>query len=231
MDTAKTSATQFAYETIKEWILAGILPPGEKIDQDDAAQKLGLSRMPVRSALEKLAADGLTIVTPHRGAKVSPLSDVVLNNLFDTRAQIESMSIMLTTAHASNSDIDKLYNMLQYQYDLGDNSIKSILEQNRNFHRYITYLSGNEVLLRVFDNLWEQCERYRRIYFRVPRSNDRVAAEHRKIVDLIAGRTPQAAADFMIEHTRTSQRALLEAMGKHILPLRFKMIYLQPNGD
>ena len=53
MNDSKLSSSQIAYESIKEWILSGFLPPGEKIDQDEVANKLNCSRMPVRSALDR----------------------------------------------------------------------------------------------------------------------------------------------------------------------------------
>ncbi|MGI6404388.1 MAG: GntR family transcriptional regulator [Oscillospiraceae bacterium] len=229
MTESKPSAAQFAYESLKDWILSGFLVPGEKIDQDEAARKLNLSRMPIRSGLDRLASEGLVVKTPHRGVMVSPLSDASLNQLFDVRAQMESMAVMITTASAPDSAIDKLYNMLNYQQDVGGTSTSTILEQNRNFHRFIVQLSENDVLLKLFDIVWEQCERYRRIYYQVPNSNDRILKEHRKIVDLIAHRKVQSAADYMVEHTRASQKQLLESMGKQISPLQHRLISLMEN--
>lgn len=228
MDSSKTSAAQFAYESLKSWILSGSLAPGEKIDQDEAARKLSLSRMPIRSGLDRLAAEGLVLKIPRRGVIVSPLSPDSLNQLFDVRAQIEAMAIMLTTTSASEASIQNLYRMLQYQEDSTDHSLFSILERNRSFHRYIVQLSGNEVLLRVFDNLWEQSERYRRMYFQTPNSNSRIQAEHRQIVELIAARRVQEAADFIILHTRTSQRMILLSMERQLPPQQFRLISLSP---
>jgi len=224
--STKPSAAQFAYESLKDWILSGFLVPGEKIDQDEAASKLNLSRMPIRSGLDRLATEGLVIKTPHRGAIVSPLSDISLNHLFDVRAQMESMAITITAASAPDVSVEKMYNMLNSQQDVGANSMSNILEQNRIFHRFIVQLSENEVLLRLFDTIWEQCERYRRIYYQVPNSNDRILREHRQIADLIAQRSVQKAADFIVQHTRNSQQSLLEFMGKQIAPLQHRLIYL-----
>lgn len=229
MNSVKPSAAQFAYETIKDWVLSGFLRPGEKVDQDALAEKLGLSRMPIRSALDRLSSEGLVVKTPHRGVTVSALSDVALNDLFDVRAQIESMAIMLTTAHASDESIQKLYNMLTYHQDSSGKSLSAILNENRAFHRYIVQLSENETLLRTFDSLWEQSERYRRIYFQIPDSNTRVIQEHYQIADLIAKREVQQAADFLVEHTRNSQRKLLEMMHKEISPKQFRVVYLPPS--
>lgn len=182
--------------------------------------------MPIRSGLDRLAAEGLVLKIPRRGVIVSPLSADSLNQLFDVRAQIEAMAIMLTTTTISNASIENLYRMLQYQEEITDQSLFSILERNRIFHRYIVQLSGNEVLLRVFDNLWEQSERYRRMYFQTPNSNSRIQAEHHQIVELIAAHKVQEAADFIIKHTRTSQYLILQSMERQLPPQPFRLISL-----
>lgn len=223
----RPSAAQIAYEAIKEWILSGYLAPGEKIDQDAIAQKLNFSRMPIRTALDRLAADDLVIVTPHRGAIVSSVNETALNNLFDIRAQIESMTVILATMKATADDFEKLRHMVSFQEDASEMPLSSVLEQNRSFHRYIAKIPGNEVLLGLFDNLWDQSERYRRIYFKAPHSNDRVVSEHAKIVELMAKRAAQDAADYVVEHTRNSQRILLEVLGSKIEPQRFQVVCVQ----
>ena len=226
MNKPKPSSSQFAYEALKEWILSGFLVPGEKIDQDEAARKLNVSRMPIRSGLDRLSSEGLVVKIPHRGVIVSPLSDVTLNQVFNARAQIEAMLIMDTVRSITDASVDKLYQMLLYQQDMAEYSISSVLENNRAFHRFIAQLSGNEVLLRLFDTLWDQCERYRRIYYQKPESNTRILTEHRAIVDLIARRDAQKAADFIVEHTRKSQKILLELMGKPLPPAQYRLLCL-----
>ena len=230
MAAQSANATQHVYETMKEWILSGFLLPGSKIDQDECAGRIGVSRMPIRAALNRLMTEGLVVVTPHRGAIVSPLDPDKLNDLFDTRAQLESAAIILTTTRASTSEILRIRKILEYQEAYNDGSISTILEQNRIFHRAIVQCSGNEVMLNLFDNLWDQCERYRRIYFKVPHSNERVLREHHTIIDLIAERKPQEAADYMTQHTRTSHQALLHTMGQELSPLLYKVVYLGQDG-
>ena len=85
MNDKKNSSAQIAYENIKDWIVSGFLVPGEKIDQDDLAAKLNYSRMPIRSALDRLSSEGLVVKIPHRGVLVSKLSDTELNQVFELR--------------------------------------------------------------------------------------------------------------------------------------------------
>ena len=101
MNDKKNSSAQIAYENIKDWIVSGFLVPGEKINQDDLASKLNYSRMPIRSALDRLSSEGLVVKIPHRGVLVSKLSDTELNQVFELRAHIESMIVIQAALHAS----------------------------------------------------------------------------------------------------------------------------------
>lgn len=229
MNDSKLSSSQIAYESIKEWILSGFLPPGEKIDQDEVASKLNFSRMPVRSALDRLSSEGLVMKIPHRGVVTSKLSDTELNQIFELRAHVESMIGIQAARYASESSIRRLYNILQYHQDSPDASMAAILEQNRAFHRMISLSTESDVLLKVFDIVWEQAERYRRIYYYSNRSNARVIKEHRQIADLIAAHRPQEVSDLIIQHTANSQKAILELMNKPFSFTPFRTLYVEEN--
>lgn len=224
----RASSAQYAYESMKDWVLSGFLKPGERIDQDEAAEKLSVSRMPVRSALDRLNAEGLVVKTPYRGVVVSPLDDKVFNDLFDARCQIEAMSIITLVPIITNDEIDMLYNMLQIHADGLERNLTAMLDENRMFHRRLIKLANNDVLLQLFDTVWEQSERYRRIYYRTPHSNVRIIKEHHEIVDTIALRKPQAAADMIVDHARKSQQHILEVIGKEMPDPKYKVFYQEP---
>lgn len=226
MAKPNTSAVQFAYDALKEWILTGKLTAGKKIDQSKATKELNLSLMPIRSALDRLAAEGLVVKTPHRGCVVSPLSAENLNQIYDARAQVEAMAVALAAANASKEDIDQLRNALQPGSVRNQELLESTMTQNRNFHRSVIELSKNDVLIRMFNSLWEQSERYRRLYYQNTRSHERILLEHQHLLELISKQRAQEAADFMVTHTRESQRILLESMGYQLPPLQFKLIFL-----
>ncbi len=220
------SSVDYAYETIKGWILSGYLTPGSKLDQDGAAEKMQISRTPIRHALERLDAEGLVINTPHRGAVVTPISEEDLNNVYDIRAQLEAMALIQAMPHITETSIVNLRAVLATQKAVGDPNINIVMEQNRSFHRSIVVLCDNHALISIIDGIWEQCERYRRIYYQVPGSNERIIREHSQLVELIAAGKTQDASDFLIEHTRQSQRRLLAYFSKDIAPLMFKPLIL-----
>lgn len=216
------SSVDYAYETLKGWILSGFLIPGTKIDQEEAARKIGLSGMPLRHALERLNAEGLVIKTPNRGVIVPPVSYTDLNNVFDLRAQLEAMALIQTMNNITDTFVSNLNAMLNIHEFITAPSVSTIMEQNRAFHHSIVQHCGNQTLITMLENIWDQCERYRRIYFQAPSSNDRIMAEHRELVHLIGQRKTQEASDFLIKHTRQSQQWLLKSFSKDIEPLLYK---------
>lgn len=215
------SSVDYAYEIVKGWILSGFLVPGTKIDQDEAAKKIGLSGMPLRHALERLNAEGLVIKTPNRGVIVTPVSSVDLNNVFNLRAQLEAMALIQTMSILTDTFVSNLNAMLNIHQFVTNPSVSTVMEQNRAFHHSIVQQCGNQTLITMLENIWDQCERYRRIYFQVPSSNDRIMAEHRELVNLIGQRKTQEASDFLIKHTRQSQEWLLKSFSKEIDPLLY----------
>jgi len=226
----KYTATENAYKTIKDWIIKGYLLPGEKVDQDEIAHKLSLSRMPIRRALDRLSSDNLVIVTPHKGAIVSKLSVSEVYDIYDTRAQIEAMAIIRCILRVTNEDIKKLREMVRVQneiYSITNDSIELSLNANRAFHRYIVMLAKSGCMLDIFDRLWDQSDRYRWIYHKQLRSSRSTKSpDHAEIVELIANGKAQEAADFMIRHTLKTQKALLTYLNAPIAPLEYKPYYL-----
>lgn len=224
MASREKSSVQYAYDKIKEWILAGFMEPGKKIDQDEIANRLGLSREPIRSALSRLNADGLAVVVPNHGAVVAPMDDELMNHLFDARAKIEAMTVICATKSAKTEDINRLLKLADYQSNIPDHSLYYLLEEDKAFHRFIAELSGNEVFLNIFDKLWAQSERYVRKYLQYFSAGNNGNTEHRRIAMLMAEGKSQEAADCVSEHTRATQCAIITIMEKPLLPAYCRIV-------
>lgn len=217
------TASQYAYNRVKKWILSGQLGAGERVDQDEIARRMGLSRMPVRSALDRLSSEGLVVSHPHRGITVAPLSAEHLNALYLIRCQLEGLAAFLAVGHATDGDVETLMRMLDDAAILSKDTDVAMAE-NWKFHRYIYEMSGNEVLLRQIENLWEQTERYRRIYIEQPGMREGTVREHRQLVELIAARDAQRCADFQVRHDRSTQRVVLESMDEPLPEEKVKLV-------
>jgi len=87
---------EMVYAVLREAILSGALPNGQKLRQETLAAMIGVSRIPVRSALMQLEADGLVVFTPRRGARVRSLSKEMVDQIFDARVLLETHALRLS---------------------------------------------------------------------------------------------------------------------------------------
>ncbi|MCQ6562961.1 GntR family transcriptional regulator [Paenibacillus mendelii] len=209
------TASEHVFTILKQWILSGELTPGEKIDQDAVANRLGLSKMPVRSALEKLAAHDLVDMHSHRGVIVRKLSEEHLNDIYIVRCELEELAVKLATRRLAPQDIKILEGMIKEQemlYLLHSSENERILEANREFHMYIYKLADNPVLLTVIERLWIQSERYRRILLDQPGMIEGSTQDHRHLVELMSKQLEEEAGRFIMEHNRKTQQVVLNIL-------------------
>lgn len=212
---AIVTASEHVYVVLKQWVLSGELAPGEKIDQDAVAARLGVSKMPVRSALEKLAAQDLVVLHSHRGATVKGLSEEHLDDIYLVRCQLEGLAVRLATEQLGQDNLNVLRDMLHQQDALAHHpnaDTELILSANREFHMYIYGLARRPVLLGIIERLWEQSERYRRILLVQPGMVDGSLNEHRHLVELMSRGKAEEASRYLEEHNRKTQKVVLNVM-------------------
>ncbi|MDT3427656.1 DNA-binding GntR family transcriptional regulator [Paenibacillus forsythiae] len=209
------TASEHVYSVLKQWVLSGELAPGERVDQDAVAARLGVSKMPVRSALDKLAAQDLVLLHSHRGVTVAPLSAEHLEDIYLVRCNLEGLAVQLATERLTPDDASVLGEMIQKQEELANHrslDTEAILAANREFHMFIYSLAQRPVLLSIIERLWEQSERYRRILLIQPGMVDGSLNEHRRLVELMTLRQAEEASHYLIEHNRKTQQVVLSVM-------------------
>jgi DNA-binding GntR family transcriptional regulator len=205
------TATEHAFTMLKQWINDGVLAPGSTIDQVQLSQTLGMSRVPVRLALERLASEGLVALAPHRSAVVMPISLQEMRDLYAVRHHLEGLATELAARWRSDEDLVELEHILEMterQVAAGD--LEGFLTSNRAFHMRVYTAAHNAVLLRVIESLWDLSERYRRAYLRLPARARESTDEHRQIYELLSARNIREARAFMQEHNDKTMRVLVE---------------------
>jgi len=207
------TASEHAFGVLKQWILDGVLPPGSTIDQAELSARLGMSRMPIRTALERLDSEGLVLLTPHRGAIVAPTSVREMRDLYFVRHHLEGIATELAAENLSAedlSDIARILDRIEQQVRAGD--LEAFLASNRAFHMVVYARSNNAVLRRVIEGLWDLSERYRRAYLQLPERAGESTAEHRQIYELLCARNARAAGAFMRKHNDKTMRVLMKRL-------------------
>lgn len=201
---------------LRRAILTGEIGPGEWIRQEELAERLGSSRLPVREALRMLEAEGLTEHERHRGARVPSLSMHEVDVIYRMREQLEQLAIAesipnLTAAHVLQLErIQERIEALDFEERA---HVATFLELDRDFHLHsytgcpIEQLTGSVV------RLWNSTAHYRRAFVQLsgPGRQWVINAEHRLLLDAVARRDVVDAERFVAGHIRRTRIEL----GRH----------------
>jgi DNA-binding GntR family transcriptional regulator len=203
------------YLDLRRRIMVGELLPGTQMSPPELAGRYGVSRTPVRDALNTLAQEGLVEVVPRRGYFVSRITVRDVEEIFELRLILETASAELATARISSEGIDHLA-QLSSRYVAGDiESYKAYLGENRQFHLAVAEAAGNRLLLEALQRVFDQMQRFLILRLDLSDDADNMLAEHYLLLDAFrkrdAGRGRQAMR-IAIEHARD---AVLESIFRH----------------
>ena len=159
----KLSAVDLALHEIRRLILRGTLPPGKPFVTQTVADQLGISHVPVREALHRLAAQGLVSLSPSRSAVVTPLRQEDLRSIYRMRLWIEPRLAALSAPHRTAVDLARLEDELSATFR------RPLTEDNwhnhAEFHRQFVQPAAKTWELRILDVLWDASERFTRLAF------------------------------------------------------------------
>ena len=188
---------EVVFNTLRQAILKGELKPGERLMEIALAEKLGVSRTPIREAMRKLELEGLVVMIPRRGAQVANITEKDLNDVLEVRITLENMAIEKACANMTDADIRKL---------------EQAAEADVNFHEVIYEAADNKRLMQVLNNLREQIYRYRVEYLKEDESRNRLVKEHEKITRAIKERDVKAAQELSFEHLENQRMGIIQAI-------------------
>jgi DNA-binding GntR family transcriptional regulator len=190
---------------LRERILRDELRPGDRIRQEDIAERLGASRLPVREALRMLEAEGLTEHEPNKGARVPRLTMHELDVTYRMRERLEPLALSESLPLLNADDHARLEDVQQQIEDSTD--LDRFLELDREFH--LGTYSGCHIdpLNSIVIRLWNSTQHYRRAYVALG-GQDRmwvVNSEHRLLLDAVVRRDSTDAERFLEGHIRRTR--------------------------
>ncbi len=192
-----------AYKKVKNMILTKKLRPGQKIVQDKLAADLGISRTPLRTALQMLEAESLVESLPRRGMIVKEFSDSEIIEIYDCRMALEGTAIRLFTENCTKTDINNLKKLFQ-PFDQNTKELDSSLYQiaDMEFHNTIIEKCGNSFLARLFKkgNLLEFID-----LIGLKRPATETLSEHLNIIAAVEKKDTDVAEQLIKEHLKKSK--------------------------
>ena len=189
------------FNTLRQAILRGELKPGERLMEIQLANKLGVSRTPIREALRKLELEGLVNMVPRKGAEVADITEKSLRDVLEVRKALEELSVQLACEKITEEEIEELKRVAErFKDTLDDQDVTKIAEADVAFHDVIYTATDNQKLILLLNNLREQMYRYRLEYLKDTQSHDRLVEEHQKIVNAIIEKNKEEAVRLIQEH-------------------------------
>lgn len=206
---------EVVFNTLREAILTGELEPGEHLMEVKLANKLGVSRTPIREAIRKLELEGLVVMTPRRSAQVAKITREDLTDVLEVRRVLESLSIELCCRNRTTEDIIALKeNLNKFKSCIEKNELTEIAVTDVQFHEVIYKSTGNKRLNQILYNLREQMYRYRLEYIKDRHTRDTLIVEHQEIIDAIEKQDVERAKKAILLHIDNQETTILENMEK-----------------
>ena len=186
---------------LRDMIIEGQLPAGNRIHEGELCQHLGISRTPLREALKVLAMEGLVDLTPGRGATVRRLTAKDIQDMLSVLSALERLAGTLTCQQATDEDIQeirRLHDEMLSFYAAGDSL--PYFKRNQQIHTRLIELSGNESLAFVHDLLQTRLKRIRYIGDRKPDTWSAAVADHEEIIAALEARDGEKLSAVLVEH-------------------------------
>lgn len=207
-DVLAANATDHVLDAVRTAILTGDLAAGETLRQEELAERLGVSRMPVREAIKRLHAEGLVEVLPSRRVRVAALSRDEIEDIYDMRAALEPLAVRLAVPRLTRAQLRDASHALEAAADEEDAETFGV--RNAAFHLSLMGACGRPRLLAEIASLLDLSDRYQRAALRADEHNARVRAEHAALLDAARAGDAETAARLTEEHVRGAGARLLE---------------------
>jgi DNA-binding GntR family transcriptional regulator len=201
--------TELAYSSIKQNLLDGTLKERTRLTEESLATQLGISKSPVREALNRLEAEGLICIEARRGAHVRQFSAKEIRDLYDLRVALEVYSIeAVTITPTFLSELGESINRTKKHLQIGDKL--GHIEEDLQFHLRITAAAGNEELSRVLENVQQKSLLCRSKSYELSSTTAPVA--HKRVFQALKNDDKQEAQIAMREHILFVRDRLLASL-------------------
>ena len=203
------------FNTLRRAILKGELKPGERLMEIALADKLGVSRTPIREAIRKLEFEGLVVMAPRKGAKVASITERDLNDVLEVRKGMEVLAISLACKRITGEELEKLEIIERdFQRLIESGNLTELAEMDVKFHDTIYHATNNQRLVQLLNNLREQMYRYRMEYLKDIAVRRTLAEEHKAICQALRERNQQQAEKYVSIHIDNQQKAIIRSLNQ-----------------
>ncbi|CAN5573228.1 GntR family transcriptional regulator [soil metagenome] len=200
-------------ESLREAILDSQLAAGTWLREEELARYFGVSRTPVREALQILRSDGIVEAAPNHGSRVAALTTDDVLALYLVREVLDGLAARLATSRMTSEQWQELSAINdQMEIAAASNEPERVADLNLQFHQYLRQVAGNPYLSRFMKQVEHAIRRSSQTIFSYPGRSDNSVREHREICDAIQAGDSVTAEALAIEHVRRARRLKLQML-------------------
>lgn len=201
------------FNTLRRAILTGELKPGERLMEIHLANRLGVSRTPIREAIRKLELEGLVTMIPRRGAEVAQITEKSLQDVLEVRRALDALSVELACDRISEEALTALGSACEaFAMATKTKDTKKMAEADVALHDIIVRAADNSRLVSLVNNLSEQMYRYRFEYLKDASAHGQLIEEHRVIYESIRKKDKKTAAETVKLHIDNQERSIMKQL-------------------
>ena len=208
-----TPLRDVVFNTLRQAIIKGDLKPGERLLEIQLADKLGVSRTPVREAIRKLELEGLVTMVPRRGTTVLGITKKHLKDVLEIRSALEELALELACRRITTEQYEELVRLealLEAKQD-SDNAFE-LSDIDEKFHEQIYQATNNPRLVQLLANLREQMYRFRLEYMKAKDKRPRLIQEHQQIIKALKNKDSKAGRKAIYDHIVNQANAILSTL-------------------
>jgi DNA-binding GntR family transcriptional regulator len=210
-ETSGQNLSEAVYQALSQGLRDGVYRPGDRLREEEVAQRLNVSRTPVREAFGRLAAKGFVQPAGARGLVVRNLDLSEILELYAMREILEGAAARLAAQHASQPEIHGLRD-IEVLYETHFEDPRAMARINRQFHEAVFRAARNRYLDAALQEMQDGIALLGQTTFSVKGRPTVAAAEHRGIIDAIEARDPAKAEELARAHIREALRARLKLL-------------------
>ena len=204
---------ELVFTTLRQAILKDELQPGERLMEIQLAEKMGVSRTPIREAIRKLSNEGLVTLIPRKGAIVAGISEKMLTDVLQVRMTLEKMAYECAFRNFSEKDREALAKAESaFEEAVRSGDLIKITEADENFHCVIYDAADNDKLSEILQNLKENMYRYRMEYSKDVETRKALIEEHRQIYESFASGDAEGGLKIVERHIKNQETAVLNRL-------------------
>lgn len=209
-DNAYLPLRDVVFNTLRQSILTGELRPGERLMEIHLADKLGVSRTPIREAIRMLELEGLVTMIPRRGAEVAQITEKNLREVLEVRGALDALAVELACERITQEELEQLKKACDhFEEETKKGSANQVAQADVALHDIILKASRNEKLVQMIGNFSQQMYRYRLEYVKDEAHYEMLILEHQRIYEAIRDRDKERGAEAIRTHIDNQEKAVI----------------------